>query len=110
MHGDRFKIDIACKLKKKLKLFKHFHINNVIFVYAGNSWKSDVQCADVTSTLSHTCEDHENRKSWAMQSCNILKSKAFEACHGMVIIKSCKIYILMLQIINFFEGNEIFYQ
>ncbi|XP_040264829.1 mucin-6-like [Bufo bufo] len=48
-----------------------------------NSWKDRPTCMDVNAAVD-PCGQNPQRKSWGEKSCQVLKSKPFEACNKVV--------------------------
>jgi hypothetical protein len=63
-----------------LKMLTFFFIHTI----SGNSWKVGSTCGDVTAILPHPCESSPQRKRWAEESCAVIKSGPFVACHSVV--------------------------
>lgn len=49
----------------------------------GDSWTVQESCPP-SKVLEDFCEQNPNRKPWAVQKCEVLKSKLFEPCHTEV--------------------------
>ncbi|XP_043259225.1 hemocytin isoform X1 [Colletes gigas] len=53
----------------------------------GDSWKKNEFCPEPKS-VKDPCEQHPERKLWAVQKCGILKSSVFYPCHSEVEVES----------------------
>ncbi|XP_015177061.1 PREDICTED: hemocytin [Polistes dominula] len=52
----------------------------------GDSWKINDFCPE-PKDIKDPCEQHPERKLWAIEKCNILKSDLFRSCHSEVDIE-----------------------
>ncbi|KAL4222951.1 Mucin-5B [Mactra antiquata] len=48
-----------------------------------DSWKVHAFCGN-SKEIIDTCQSNTERQPWAQQKCNIIASKVFESCHGIV--------------------------
>ncbi|XP_046603352.1 hemocytin isoform X1 [Neodiprion virginianus] len=61
-------------------------VSEVSATLFGDSWKKQSHCPESTE-IADTCASNPDRRVWAIQKCNILKSAVFQDCHSEVEVE-----------------------
>uniref|UniRef100_A0A8D8ZF36 Hemocytin n=1 Tax=Cacopsylla melanoneura TaxID=428564 RepID=A0A8D8ZF36_9HEMI len=99
--GTRVSVTVSPKWKSKVKgLCGNYNdneeddfqspsggISEVSPMLFGDSWRVHPYCPPAVQ-VQDTCSKHPNRKLWALQQCNLLKSELFQPCHSEVPVDS----------------------